>query len=237
MSHSSWLWKVLLSDWHEVSEWPCLQASGLKLVWDSSFLPSFFLGRLSSLTRNFYNLCSDCPLWILNNNSMCPDPIYCRVEYDPKGQAGRLLQTPFCMAIFSVMFQTRGVGAGSHSWGVQEKWKQCGRPCVTEPRSERKCCSVTCVDGAVGFQSVSTRWHQVTEACKTFCLYPDCGGHCMVLIRVVEVSEVCLGFNFVSLFSDSTKSFESWSSLFLFLDLMQWKVFLCSSIRWLQRGK
>lgn len=109
MSCSSWLWKVLLSDWHEVSEWPCLQASGLKLVWDSSFFPSFFLGRLSSLTRNFYNLRSDCPLWILNNNSMCPDPIYCRVEYDPKGQAGRLLQTPFCMAIFSVMFQTLGV--------------------------------------------------------------------------------------------------------------------------------
>lgn len=66
----------------------------------------------------------------------------------------------------------------------------------------------SCVDGAVGFQSVSTRWHQVTEACKT-CLYPGCGGHCMALIRVVEVSEVCLEFNFVSLFSDSTKSFES----------------------------
>lgn len=102
------------------SEWPCLQASGLKLVWDSSFLPSFFLGRLSSLTRNFYNLCSDCPLWILNNNSMCPDPIYCRVEYDPKGQAGRLLQTPFCMAIFSVMFQTRGGGWESFLRGTGE---------------------------------------------------------------------------------------------------------------------
>lgn len=120
MSCSSWLWKVLLSDWHEVSEWPCLQASGLKLVWDSSFLPSFFLGRLSSLTRNFYNLCSDCPLWILNNNSMCPDPIYCRVEYDPKGQAGRLLRTPFCMAIFSVMFQTRGGGWESFLRGTGE---------------------------------------------------------------------------------------------------------------------
>lgn len=150
-------------------------------------------------------------------------------------------QADFCKPHFAwLSFQwcfRPGGEAGSHSWGVQEKWKQCGRPCVTEPRSERKCCSVTCVDGAVGFQSVSTRWHQVTEACKTFCLYPDCGGHCMVLIRVVEVSEVCLGFNFVSLFSDSTKSFESWSSLFLFLDLMRWKVFLCSSIRWLQRGK
>lgn len=43
---------------------------------------------------------------------MCPNPIYCRVEYDPKGQAGRLLRTPFCMAIFSVMFQTRGGGLG-----------------------------------------------------------------------------------------------------------------------------
>lgn len=48
---------------------------------------------------------------------MCPDPMYCQVEYDPKEKAGRLLPTLLCVAILSVVFQTlRCAGEAEAVW-------------------------------------------------------------------------------------------------------------------------
>lgn len=77
----------------------------------------------------------------------------------------RKKQADFCQPCFVWLFSQWCF----RPWGVQEKRKPCGSPSVTTSIREKVLLGNLCVDDAVGFQPMSTRWHQVTDACKTFC--------------------------------------------------------------------